>query len=120
MKLKALQKMKYYVKMAYGTSSDYFTNSFLCPLLGLLQGSAKVCPIWAWCSSVQFEILDQQFALTRFPSPRIGVYTERSGEAFVNNRTLETSSTETLQAVTTRMTAKAQAWDVECMSLAEH
>jgi hypothetical protein len=69
MKLTVLKRMKYYVKMAYGASQDYFQNTFLQGIYGMLQGSSEVCPIWSLSSSVQFDVLDEQIPMAVFPSP---------------------------------------------------
>ena len=58
LKLTALKQMKYFVKTAYGSSSDYFMNTFLCLILRLLQGSVAVGSIWALNSSIQLDVLD--------------------------------------------------------------
>jgi hypothetical protein len=69
LKLTALQQMKYYVKTAYGTSSEYFCNTILRNVLGMLQGSTEVCPIWSLNSSIQLDVLDQEHPPAKFPSP---------------------------------------------------
>jgi hypothetical protein len=48
MELTALEWMKYYVKTAYGASKEHFQNTFLQQILGMLQGSSEVCPIWIY------------------------------------------------------------------------
>jgi hypothetical protein len=112
MKLAALERMKYYVKTAYGTSKDHFTATFLRVVLGMLQGSSKVCRIWRLHSSLQFDVLDKQFQPAIFPSPRAEVFTAQNGEAFINDTTLwETSSTATLEELMMVMAEKAQAWE---------
>jgi hypothetical protein len=112
MKLTALKRMKYFVKTAYDASKEYFTNTFLRSILGMLQGSSEVCPIWTLCSSVQFTVLDEQFPPAIFPSPRPEVYTARNGERFVDDVSLwETSPTQELRVVQAQMQAKAQAWE---------
>jgi hypothetical protein len=58
LKLTALKQMKYFVKTAYGSSSDYIINTFLHSILRLLQGSVAVGSIWALNSSIQLYILD--------------------------------------------------------------
>ena len=70
LKLTALQRMKYFVKTAYGVSANYFENTFLRLILGLLQGSAAVGAIWAINSSIQLDVLDQTCPPAIFPSPR--------------------------------------------------
>jgi hypothetical protein len=109
MKLAALERMKYYVKTAYGTSKDHFMAMFLRVVLVMLQGSSKVCPIWTLNSSVQFDVLDKKFQPAIFPSPRPEVFTAQNSEAFINDTTLwETSSTATLEELTMVMAEKAK------------
>jgi hypothetical protein len=116
MKLTVLRRMKYFIKTAYGNSSTYFMNTFLRKILGLLQGSSDVGPIWTLNSSIQFQVLDQLHPPARFPSPCPQIYTERNAEGFVDDVTLwETSEDESIQTVTTRMQEKAQTWDKESM-----
>jgi hypothetical protein len=91
---------------------EYFTNTFLQSILGMLQGSSEVCPIWTLSSSVQFTVLDEQFPPAIFPSPHPEVYTARNGEGFVDDVALwETSPTQELRVVQAQMQAKAQAWE---------
>lgn len=112
MKLKVLKRMQYFVKTAYGLSSNSFRNTFLRYVFGLLQGSSEVCPIWSLSSSIQFEVMDKQYPMAVFPSPRPEVSTERNGESFVDDTTLwVTSMTASLQEVIQQMTSKAQAWE---------
>jgi hypothetical protein len=112
MKLTVLKRMKYFVKTACGTSQDYFQNTFLQGIYGMLQGSSEVCPIWSLSSSVQFDVLDKQIPMAVFPSPRPSLYTEHNGEGFVDDVTLwETLLTSELREVQERMQAKAQAWE---------
>jgi hypothetical protein len=68
-KLKVLERMKYYVKMAYGLSTSSFQNTFLRYALGPLQGSSEVCPICSLSSSVQFNVMDKLYPMAVFPSP---------------------------------------------------
>jgi hypothetical protein len=112
MKLTALERMKYYVKTAYGASKEHFQNTFLQQILGMLQGSSEVCPIWTLVSSVQFEVLDEQFPPAVFPSPRPEVRTACNGKGFVDDVTLwETSQKKELEEVLAIMQTKAQAWE---------
>jgi hypothetical protein len=75
MKLTVLKRMKYFVKTAYGTLKEHFQNTFLRWILGMLQGSSKVCWIWSLSSSIQFEVLDEQFPMAVFPCPCPELYT---------------------------------------------
>jgi hypothetical protein len=68
MKLTVLERMKYFIKMAYGALQDYFQNKFLQKIYRMLQGSSEICPIWSLSSSIQFEILDKQFPMAVFPT----------------------------------------------------
>lgn len=112
LKLTALERMKYFVKTAYGSSPSYFTNTLLRNILGLLQGSAAVGSIWALNSSIQLDVLDQMCPPAIFPSPRPEVYTARNGEAFVDDASMwGTSATDPLIEVAARMEIKAQAWE---------
>jgi hypothetical protein len=80
--------MKYYVKTAYGTSSEYFCNTILHNVLGMLQGSTEVCPIWSLNSSIQLDVLNHEHPPAKFLSPQPTVYTEQNGEVFVDDTTL--------------------------------
>jgi hypothetical protein len=112
MKLTVLRRMKYFVKTAYGNSSTYFMNTSLRTILGLLQGSSDVGPIWTLNSSVQFQMLDELHPPARFPSPCPHVYIERNAEGFVDDVSLwETSEDESIQIVATKMQEKAQTWE---------
>jgi hypothetical protein len=113
LKLTALQQMQYFVKTAYGTSSNYFMNTFLHWILGLLQGSTAIGSIWAINSSIQFDVLDQICPPAIFPSLRPTVYTEHNGEAFIDDATLwETSATAPLiEVAPAQMETEAQAWE---------
>jgi hypothetical protein len=118
LKLMALQQMKYYMKTAYGTSSEYFCNTILRNVLGMLQGSTEVCPIWSLNSSVQLDVLHQEHPPAKFPSPRPEVHTERNGEAFVNDTMLwDTDEVATLEEVAAQMQNKAQTWEQLCNAL---
>jgi hypothetical protein len=109
LKLMALQRMKYYVKTAYGTSSEYFCNTILRNVLDMLQHSTEVCPIWSFNSSVQLNILNQEHPPARFLSPRPEVHTECNGEAFVDDTMLwDTDEVATLEEVGAQMQTKAQ------------
>jgi hypothetical protein len=69
MKLTVLKRMKYFVKTAYRALQDYFQNTFLRGIYGMLQGSSEVCPIWSLSSLVQFDVLDEHIPMAVFPSP---------------------------------------------------
>ncbi len=118
LKLTALQWMKYYVKTVYGTSSEYFCNTILRNVFGMLQGSTEVCTILSLNPSIQLGVLDQEHPPARFPSPRPEVHTECNGEAFVDNTTLwDTDEVATLEEVAARMQNKAQTWESLCNAL---
>jgi hypothetical protein len=104
--------MKYFVRTAFGSSTNSFENTFLHLILGLLQGSATVGAIWANNSSIQLNVLAQICPPVIFPSLQPELYTTRNGEAFVNDTTLwDTPYTASLHYVAARMAAKAQAWE---------
>jgi hypothetical protein len=78
----------------------------------MLHGSSEVCPIWTLSSSVQFEVLDEQFPPAVFPSPRPEVCTAHNSKGFVDDVTLwETSQKKGLEEVLAIMQTKAQAWE---------
>jgi hypothetical protein len=54
----------------------------------MLQGSSEVCPIWSLSSSVQFEVLNEQFPMAVFPSPWPAIYTACNGKGIVYDITL--------------------------------
>jgi len=113
-KLRVLQKMKYRVKTAYGVSPNNFTCTDMCPILGLLQGSAAVGAIWALVSSLLFQVLASRFQAARFQSPRVYIFTERHGEAFVDDTTLWLTALaifSSIQSLTSAMQDKAQVWE---------
>ena len=56
-KLNILSHMKYYVKTAFGISTQYFMHSIFHKILGLLQGNTDAGTIW----SVLFAVLDKRF-----------------------------------------------------------
>jgi hypothetical protein len=112
LKLTALQRMKYYMKTAYGTSSEYFCNTILCNVLSMLQGSTEVCPIWSLNSCIQLDVLNQEHPPARFPSPWPEVHTKCNGEAFVDDTMLwDTDEVATLEEVASQMQNKAQTWE---------
>jgi peptidoglycan/LPS O-acetylase OafA/YrhL len=69
MKLTVLKRINYFIKTAYGALQNFFQNTFLWKIYGMLQGSSEVCPIWSLSSSVEFGVLDEQFPMAVFPSP---------------------------------------------------
>jgi hypothetical protein len=112
MKLKVLQWMSYYVKPAYGLSSTSFWNMLPCLVLSILQGSSEVCPTWYLSSSVQFDVMDDQYPMAVFPSPHPKVYMKCNGKSLIDDVTLwETSATASLSEVAQTMNSKAQAWE---------
>jgi len=113
-KLRVLQKMKYGLKTAYGVSPNNFTCTDICPILGLLQGSAAVGAIWALVSSLLFQALASCFQAACFQSPCVYIFTECHGKAFVDNTTLWLTALaifSSIQSLTSAMQEKAQAWE---------
>ena len=55
--LTLLQRMKYYVRTAYGISHTAFSN-LIDWILGVMQGAGHSCTLWALTSSVMFEKME--------------------------------------------------------------
>ena len=115
--LKVLDRMKFHIKTSYGVSEDFFQNSEVQLILGLLQGSAAVGALWGLVSGLLLRVLDKHFPPTQFRSPQPWIFTERNGEAFVDDTTLweiqygdPTQTTTRIQTIVPRMEKKAQAW----------
>ena len=127
--LKLAKEMKYKVKTAYGVSPESFSNTDefeslgrwqettadninIFTLLGMWQGSAAVGALWGLVSGMLFRILKGRHGTTRFPSPDPTIYTERIGEAFVDDTTLWLFSlTITLPILLSQMQVEAQDWE---------
>lgn len=110
--LKVCKRMKYHVKTAYGVSPGSFSTSLLLLILGMMQGSAAVGAFWALSSSLLLAVLQQRHKPTRFPSPREGVYTERNGEANVDDTALWKLSLDgTIAALVQATAIMAQTWE---------
>jgi hypothetical protein len=100
------------VKSAHGISPNFFKCTTDLLILGLLQGSAAVRIMWTMLSTLAFTVLSLRSPPAHFVTPRIEVYTEQPGEAFVDDTTLWTTSyaTTCIVAIVTRAAVKAQAW----------
>jgi len=110
--LKLSKKMKYKMKSAFGVSPGHITSTDDNPLLGQWQGSASVGANWGLTSSLIFKVLKKRFQPTRFSSPQSQIYTERHGEAFVDDTTLWMIAVrEALNIVVPDMEARAQTWE---------
>jgi hypothetical protein len=81
-------------------------------ILGLLQGSAAVSIMWTMLSTLALTVLSLRSLPAPFYTPWIETYTERQGEAFVDDTTLWTTSYATTCIVTiiARAAVKAHAW----------
>jgi hypothetical protein len=93
--LQVLRKTEYCVKSAHGVSPNFFKCMTNLLILGLLQGSAAVSIMWTRLSTLALTVLSLRSLPARFYTPRIETYTERQGEAFVDDTTLWTTSYET-------------------------
>jgi hypothetical protein len=104
MKLTILERMKYFVKMTYRALQDYFQNTFLWKVYGMLQGSSEVCLMWSLSCLVQFKFLDEQVPMAVLPSPWPAIYTACNGKGFLDDVTLwETLLTSELREVLAQM-----------------
>ncbi len=110
--LRVLRETEYPVKSAHGISPNFFKCTTDLLILGLLQGSAAVRIMWTMLSTLAFTVLSLRSPPAHFVTPRIEVYTEQPGEAFVDDTTLWTTSyaTTCIVAIITRAAVKAQAW----------
>ena len=68
MVLKFLNRAKYHVQMAYGISTETFSN-LIDYILGLIQGTDHVGPGWALTSSVMFDRMETTHG-AHFHSPQ--------------------------------------------------
>jgi hypothetical protein len=83
--LMILKRMEYYMRMAYGTSPQAFSNAINW-ILGIIQGSSHSCPPWGLTSSV---ILDQMETTpgSTFHSPQLHKVSKWIGKAFIDDDT---------------------------------
>jgi hypothetical protein len=98
--LRVLRETEYRVKSAHGVSPNFFKSTTNLLILGLLQGSAAVSIMWTMLSTLAFTVLSLRSPPACFDNPRIEVYTEQPGEAFVDDATLWTTSYATTCIVT--------------------
>jgi hypothetical protein len=108
--LKVLEKMKYHVRTAYGTSPQAFSNA-IDWILGIIQGSGHSCPSWGLTSSVMLDQMEQTPGAT-FHSPRPNKTIKRTGEAFIDDTTLWLLRLGLyLPLIVTMMRSMAQRWE---------
>ena len=84
--LTLLHCMHYHIRTAYGISSTAFSN-FIDWVLGIMQGAGHSCTLWALNSSIMFDQMDNTPGAT-FHSPRPTMFTQRTGEAFIDDASL--------------------------------
>jgi hypothetical protein len=110
-----LERMKYKIKTAYGTSEEHYTGTPREPLFGTGQGSGASPAVWLTLVVVLMNTLDR---ITRerisFRSPDASDHHHRLIDAFVDDTSL--AITDTLDPLTpTEMTRKmekiAQQWE---------
>jgi len=77
-----------------------------------MQGSAAVGALWGLISSMLFSILWNRFPATQFPSPNVRIFTERNGEAYVDDTTLwMMAMVGSMQILLRTAERQAQAWE---------
>jgi hypothetical protein len=110
--LQVLREAKYRVKTAHGVSPNWFQSTLALPILGLLQGSAAVSAMWTLLSSLMLTVLSLHCQPGRFLTPRPEFYSERQGEAFVDDTTLWNTSylIACILVIVAKAAMKAQAW----------
>jgi hypothetical protein len=85
--IRILHNMKFYVRTAYGVSTEAFSN-LLDMVLGIMQGAGHSGSIWALTSSIILNTMEESTG-AEFPSPypnQPGC--KRIGEAFVDDASL--------------------------------
>jgi len=105
--------MNYQMKTAYGVLPGYIQTTLVVNILGMMQGSAAVGALWGLVSSMLFSILlRSRFPATRFPSPNVRIFTERNGEAYVNDTTLwMMAMVGSMQILLRKAEQQAQSWE---------
>jgi hypothetical protein len=109
--LSILFNMEYYVRTAYGVSSEEYSN-IIKWLLGVMQGAGHSGGgLWALTSSIMFDRMKTTTeAVFHSPYPH-GVNCQRHGEAFVDDTTLWALQRGLLFAVLIQMMrASVQKW----------
>jgi hypothetical protein len=84
--LMVLQRMEYYVRTAYGTSPQAFSNA-IDWILSIIQGSGHSCPSWGLTSSVMLDQMEKTPGAT-FHSPQLHQVSQWIGEASIDDTTL--------------------------------
>jgi hypothetical protein len=92
--LQVLKKMEYFVRTAYGTSPQAYSNAINW-ILGIIQGSGHSCPSWGLTSSVMLDQMEQTPGAT-FHSPRPNKVSRRTGEVFIDDTTLMSKQQNTM------------------------
>jgi hypothetical protein len=106
-----LLNMEYYVRTAYGVSSEGYSN-FTKWLLGVMQGAGHSGGLWALTSSIMLDLMKSAAGAT-FHSPYPShPGCRRHGEAFVDDTTLWTAQRNTAYtALVEMMSMTAQRWE---------
>ena len=108
--LKFLNRAKYHVQMAYGISTEIFSN-LIDYILGLIQGTGHAGLGWALTSSVMFDRMETTHG-TNFHSPQPQQACCHTGEAFVDDSSLWLLKWGlALANVINLMQAAAQKWE---------
>jgi hypothetical protein len=108
--LQILKKMEYFVRTAYGTSPQAYSNA-IDWILGIIQGSGHSCPSWGLTSSVMLDQMEDTPGAT-FHSPQPEKVSQRTGEAFIDDTTLWLLKFGlSLTTIVTMMQQMAQRWE---------
>jgi hypothetical protein len=109
--LRVLLNMEYYVRTAYGVSSEGYSN-LIKWLLGVMQGAGHSGGLWALTSSIMLDLMNSAAGAT-FHSPYPSqISCQHHGEAFVDNTTLWTAQRNTAYlALVEMMSMTAQRWE---------
>ena len=104
--------MHFFVRTAYGISSESFSTTSSLLILGVLQGSGAAPCIWMCVSNVLLQALDTLTAGFQAHCSRHRRSSCRPGEAFVDDADLWlTSETQTGPELTASMQKVAQHWE---------